>query len=195
MYSQNDEEKHIIEIFGEAPSGKFLDIGAYDGKTFSNVRRLWELGWTGVLVEPNPKSFHHLMKNFPPDEGAEVELVNAAIAMDDGLIEFHSSNDAVSTMSESHRELWSKAVKFRKIHVCAITVESLLEKFPGPYRFVNLDVEGMNFEILTQLPLEDLQCECICVEFENHSSDILLFMAEEGWKMVAKNSENFIFTR
>ena len=35
MYSQNQEEHYIIDHFKDHAPGKFLDIGAYDGKTFS----------------------------------------------------------------------------------------------------------------------------------------------------------------
>jgi FkbM family methyltransferase len=183
MYSQNDEEKHIVEFFGEDSSGRFLDIGAYDGVTFSNVRRLWELGWSGVLVEPNPASFKALMKN------------NAAIGPERCLMPFHTSNDAVSTLSEAHKAIWEKDAKYRKIHVCVVEVAHLIANFPGPYRFINLDVEGMNFELLQLLPLDDLSCECICIEFEDKKQEVLIWMAERKWKMIMQNGENYIFVR
>jgi FkbM family methyltransferase len=195
MYSQHDEEQHIVDRFGEDSSGRFLDIGAFDGKTFSNVRRLWELGWSGVLVEPNPSSFKSLMQNFPDGEGEKVDLVNVAIGADRGLMAFHASDDAVSTLSEKHHAIWKDQAKYRKIHVCVVEVAHLIAVFPGPYRFINLDVEGMNFEILQQLPLDDLACECICVEYEDKGREILLWMAERQWKMVMKNGENYIFVR
>ena len=36
MYSQRDEELHILGYFGDKV-GRFIDIGAYDGKSFSNT--------------------------------------------------------------------------------------------------------------------------------------------------------------
>lgn len=55
-YSQNGEQEAILKIFGES-EGRFLDIGAYDGKTFSNTLALIERGWSGVLIEPSPNAF------------------------------------------------------------------------------------------------------------------------------------------
>ena len=42
MYSQTDEERVILEHFAQRPSGRFLDIGAFDGRVFSNTLALAE---------------------------------------------------------------------------------------------------------------------------------------------------------
>ncbi len=61
MYSQNDEERVILELVGDG-KGRFLDIGAFDGVMFSNTRALVERGWCGICVEPNPFTFLKLLK-------------------------------------------------------------------------------------------------------------------------------------
>ena len=47
MYSQNNEEEIIVAEFERmgVTTGRFLEIGAYDGKGFSNTFRLAQLGW------------------------------------------------------------------------------------------------------------------------------------------------------
>ena len=49
MYSQNDEERVILEYFAGKTDGRFVDVGAWSGATFSNVWALMELGWSGVM--------------------------------------------------------------------------------------------------------------------------------------------------
>jgi hypothetical protein len=61
-YSQNNEQEIILKYFGDF-KGHFLDIGAYNGVDLSNTRALLELGWTGVLVEPNPYNLVPLIDN------------------------------------------------------------------------------------------------------------------------------------
>lgn len=61
MYSQQDEEKYILEAL-EGITGTFLDIGAWHPTDKSNTRRLIELGWSGVLIEPSPGPFINLMR-------------------------------------------------------------------------------------------------------------------------------------
>ena len=97
-YSQNNEEEIIVPYFN-GQVGNFLDIGAYDGKTFSNTLRLVELGWSGVCVEPDPTSFAALSKLHATND--KIRLVNAAFAENEGTITFYSSNgDAISTTKQ-----------------------------------------------------------------------------------------------
>ena len=192
MYSQNDEEEVILEYFKGREEGRFLDIGAADGKTLSNVRALYELGWRGVLVEPNPYSFMFLLKNYP--EG-DCKLVNVAVSLIGGLQKFYLTNDMVSTFDEAHRKLWENIVKYQEAYVNVLSVVDLLKSFPGPYPFINIDVEGMNWDILTHIPLESLGCELICIEFGEQKDNIVALLEDEGWKLIHKNAENFIYAR
>src|SRR5579885_680685 len=43
-------------LFGERTDGTFVEVGAYDGETYSNTSSLADLGWRGVYVEPVPSS-------------------------------------------------------------------------------------------------------------------------------------------
>ena len=63
MYSQNNEEQIILNYFS-GKKGTFLDIGANDGVTLSNVRALAELGWKGALIEPSKISYDKAVKNY-----------------------------------------------------------------------------------------------------------------------------------
>mgnify|MGYP000961084393 CR=1 FL=1 len=62
MYSQNNEEEVILKYLGDS-TGTFLDIGAFDGITFSNTYELVKRGWKGVMVEASPRTFIKLQEN------------------------------------------------------------------------------------------------------------------------------------
>ena len=40
------------KLFGQRRNGRFIEIGAYDGESFSNTSFLADLGWHGIYVEP-----------------------------------------------------------------------------------------------------------------------------------------------
>jgi len=42
-------------IFGYKKTGLFVEVGAYDGESFSNTSGLADLGWNGHYLEPIPK--------------------------------------------------------------------------------------------------------------------------------------------
>src|SRR5690554_1870971 len=103
-YSQNDEQEHILNFFVDRPR-RFLDIGAYDGKAFSNTFALAERGWGGVCVEPSPGPFVGLMNHHAGRR--DITLVNCALATQPGWITFHDSGgDAISTLDPAHRAKW-----------------------------------------------------------------------------------------
>ena len=54
-YSQDGQSKVIDEIFKGKVCGTFVEVGAADGKVFSNtLYHEVSRAWRGILVEPNP---------------------------------------------------------------------------------------------------------------------------------------------
>ncbi len=207
-YSQNDEEEMILAYFyrfGTAGPGRFLDIGAHDGHHLSNTWRLSELGWGGTLVEPSPAPFCNLMLNYK--DRPNVNLVNVAIVPEQSkLVKFSDSRgDFVSTMSDKHLALWAAdgrdgrpGVVFQTIHVFGMTFKDLLASFPGPYPFINIDVEGINFELfksLCEIGIRELGVDLLCVEYQERIIDIESWAAVAGYERYHKTSENVLLQR
>lgn len=197
-YSQNNEEEVILSIAERAglKGGRFLDIGAYDGKTFSNTLKLAEMGWSGVCVEPSPAAFTGLLKIHK--NNPEVILVNSAISTDGGWLDFYDSNgDAVSSSVPSHVSKWRMGgVNFTRFLLKSISVEELFTKFGHAYDFINLDVEGLNWELFQALPWQQLtQMRAICVEHDGHSNDMINFAAPYNFIKESINAENLILAK
>lgn len=197
-FSQNDEEDVILSFFhGRAP-GRFLDIGAHDGIALSNTRALALLGWGGMLVEPSPAPFCALMDTYRHG----MVLVHAAICADPGLfIMYDSRGDFVSTFDEHHRGIWAadsgmrKGVTYQPIVVAGITIAQLTDKFPGPYAFVNLDVEGINLELFNQLKLAWLGVELVCVEYQDKLREMDEIASAQGYRRLHVTSENALYAK
>lgn len=197
-YSQNREEDIIVQLFNaERAVGHFLDVGAYDGKTFSNTLRLAELGWSGVCVEPSPTVFPALLNVHK--NNAKVVVVNAAVAPTNGFIDFFDSGgDAVSTTQTAHKEKWENGYgsKFAKMMVYAITFSDIFRKFGTQFDFINLDVEGVSAELFALLPLQMLErTRCLCVEHDGKIAEIQDRAAQFGFGYVHHNAENVILFR
>lgn len=183
-FSQGEEESIILSMDGV---GRYLDIGSYDGKTFSNIRALAERGWKGVCVEPAAYPFDVMVCDPPP--GAT--LVNALVSDERGLTAFHYSRDALSTTSQAHRDRWADRVTFTPVYVAAITIEDLLERFPGPYRFISIDTETTSMSLFRKIVplLDSLETEMVAVEHDGETPHI------EGWRSVYRSGENEILQR
>src|ERR1700722_4426554 len=61
-FSQFGQDKFVFERFfkDSREPGVFVEIGAYDGVTFSNTLLFEELGWRGICIEPMPSAFEKL---------------------------------------------------------------------------------------------------------------------------------------
>lgn len=199
MYSQNDEERHIVEhLSGIAPAdGRFLDIGAYDGKTLSNTYRLVELGWGGLCIEPSPFCFTQLLAVHRDNE--RVQLLNTAVipGAHATILPFHDSQgDAVSTLVNAHAVKWSSAVKYRSFFTQAMPLQAVFAQFGTDYKFINLDVESLNIELFRELPFAQLtQLKLICVEHDGHAAEMLTTLSGHGFRLLAQNGENIIAGR
>ncbi len=160
MPSQYNEHEHILKHF-QGRVGSFIDVGAYDGKTYSNTRYLMELGWTGICVEPNPMVFPYLMENtkqFP-----KVKLVQAAISSSPGLRKLWACQDCYSTFDGDFMRKVARnndALAFKEIFVSSIRWQDLEVRGAD---FVNIDVEGMNLEVLKAMTID---AEMICIEMD-----------------------------
>jgi FkbM family methyltransferase len=198
MYSQNDEEKYIIDYFGNL-AGKFLDIGAYDGIKFSNTYELVQRGWDGIAIEPSPCVFKKLQEHM--QEFPNIILENVAIGLTDSYVDFYDSNgDAISSFSKEHADKWTTGAgsKFNKISVKAITITSLFDKHGYDYDFINLDVESINLQIFKEIMthIDKLtKLKLMCIEHDNHFNYIEQQLAKYGFKKIMQNGENIILGR
>ena len=191
-YSQGNEEEIILANLGN--KGRLLDIGAHDGMTFSNSYALISKHkWTGVLVEPSPSIFPKLLQNM--QQFKEVVCLNAAITpTDQGIIEFYDSRgDFLSTNVEAMFHKWPKAI-FDKYYTKSVSVDELIDFGGHDYKFINIDVEGANWDILTAIPFNLMtSLEVVCVEFDDKFNEMKAFMKSKGFELIFSNGENMIF--
>lgn len=161
-YSQNDEQQHIVNYFGNKPH-HLLDIGANDGQTFSNSRYLLEhLNWSGLLIEPSPTAFKKLNSLYKDND--LVECLNVAIANEKGRIDFYDMGEHVgkgdtsllSTAVQSETNRWA-GTQFAKCKVKAITYAEIIDT----YDFITIDCEGLDLDVLRQIDLKHTSLVCV----------------------------------
>jgi FkbM family methyltransferase len=199
MYSQNNEEEIILGHLKDLPTGRFLDIGAYDGQTFSNTLALAERGWGGVCIEPSPITFVKLAE-LHRDRPA-IELVNAAIVAQNinmPVVFWDSHGDGVSTVIDAHKTKWEKgsSVKFQKFWIYPMPLNVLFAGVGYDFDFINLDVEGHSADLFLMLPLARLtKCRCICIEHDGREPELMTYAAAFGYAPAGHNGENLILSR
>jgi FkbM family methyltransferase len=197
MYSQNDEEKVILDLFKDQPTGRLLDIGAFDGKTFSNSLALIEKGWRAVLVEPNPTSLVALINLHGTNRN--VEIVGALVSPEPGLQEMFTCQDAVSTTNPDFKPMWEQiGVKFNPVWFPALHPGVLCHGHT--FDFITLDVEDGTLAIVEAMLGAFSTCKVACVEHSVGTNVVKkelmeIFVDRLAFRLVHTTGENFIFAK
>lgn len=151
-YSQNDEQDIILAHFGDKADGHLLDIGAFDGTSFSNSRALIDRGWHGCMIEPSPWPFATMTKLYWSNP--RVCLINACVVperQEPQLLRFLATEDAISCQEEKTAALWGRE-KFRHIFVSPMTVSAIPPAPDGAkYDFVTIDIEDGTMPLVKEL--------------------------------------------
>lgn len=191
-YSQNDEQEVILRFFGFR-KGHLLDIGAFDGVTFSNSRALLESGWSGVLVEPDPFNVVKLLANTPPNHA---QIICAAVAATQEICRL-----AVETKPERG---WASTItprlmtddRIHEPHPASVFVPTIsISQLAHPFDFISIDAEGRDFEILQSMPLKMLErCELLCIEPTDKEERKAMseFLSHVGFRTHHETPENLL---
>jgi FkbM family methyltransferase len=208
MKSQNDESSVVMSFFASLPAKQrcVLSIGENDGITFSNSYDLIMCGWKGVLIEPSPKAYS-LLKEVHK-ENPNVISLNYGIANETGDFAFnesgsykHTGNDValLSSLIDGEMDRWGDDVAFEKVLAKFKTFEDFLKDVPDQhFDYISIDAEGYDYEILKQIDLNKVGCQCLCIEY-NGKSDLWNlydnYAKNYGMKMISQNPENLIFVK
>jgi len=171
-FSQLGEEK-IIDNILERISHKhkfekyYVDIGCYNPIRFSNTYKLYQKGWSGIVIEPNINKTKYWKSIRPNDL-----IINSALVPESyggKTIEIYKNGDndptesTIKKNSESQK-YHSKIIKLSDINL--ICEKKLFKPF-----FLNIDIEASEDKIILDLKNIKHVFPLICVELLINESD------------------------
>lgn len=194
-YSQNDEEKYIVEFFN-GKLGNFLDIGAHDGYWLSNTRRLFELGWGGVFIEPSPSVFPNLQERYAVQK--RVDCINMALVPQEfgkTAMKFYDAfGDGVGSLVKGNPEKYG--ITPQEVWVNTQPIKEFFLQYGDLFDFISLDTEQMNISLLKEIPFETLnRLKLICVEYDGKNQEVLDILTPFGFKLIHTTPENMVLGR
>ena len=193
--SQLGQDRLVDEYLQGRRNGVFVDIGAYDGVTFSNTLMLEsERGWTGICIEPLPDIFAELWKNRRcicvhaclgnrEEEGVEFLAVQSDAArarMLSGVLSEYDPRHLNRVDVELNEFGGTKSV----ISVPMRHLHSLLHEHGiGHVDYLSIDTEGSELLILRSTILSAIGNPCITVENNYDDPCIDAVLRNQGYRL------------
>lgn len=165
--AQNGEDRWLDDFFVHKRDGFFVDVGAYDGVDLSNSYHFEQIGWTGVLVEPDPARAERCRVARPHSHTFHCAAVDSPDVRE---ITFHQVDAAgvfsTTNLTPEHTgRLSNMGHAFKAMTVPARTVDSMLEEV-GACRidFASIDVEGAELSVLKGFDLQRWSPSIVVIE-------------------------------
>jgi len=183
-----------------AKKNTFLDVGAFDGISYSNTRLFFEEGWSGVCIEPCLKNYAKLELLY---QGTPVLTVRVAATDYEGELELNVATipwaekwgSDVSSPSDEIINHWPDYIWGKEV-VSATTVDRILElNHIEHIDFASIDVEGEEMAVLRGFDLYKYRPCLIVVEYSNkiERSELLGYLRLQGYFHWSDNGQDLFF--
>lgn len=170
-FSSDGEDYILSKIFHGIKNGKYIDIGANHPVLHSNTFLFYLSGWNGVCVDPIPS----LIRKFKFYRSRDV-FISAGLNANGGnktapfyYYKNHPDNSTfdknrVKILESLHQRRPSKILNLPMVSVSQILDKLALDANDPTVHFLNIDVEGMEIEILTSFFKCEILPWVVCVE-------------------------------
>ena len=181
-----EREKHLVREFFSGRQGFFVDVGANDPTQGSQSWHLEQLGWRGVLVEPQPVLAARLR------ETRKAQVFEAACSSPDNAGQTLSLHVAGPMSALDRDRMAPGAIPSEVIDVRVRTLDDILAEAgaPAPLGFLSVDIEGHEIEALSGFDFARWRPALILLE--DHVSDLAKhrFMQRARYRLVRRTDTN-----
>lgn len=201
FYSLHDLDKKMLQYIN-FENGIFIECGANDGITQSNTFYFEKnLGWKGLLVEPNYFLSEECKKNRPNSIVENYALVSKNYDKNTVRGDFNCypglMSKVVDTGDYYDQHIVNERISINKheiINVNAITLTQLLIKHNiEKIDFFSLDVEGYEIDVLNGLDFDVFRPKFILIETANreeYQNSVRKYMIEKKYDFIERLSVN-----
>ena len=204
-YSQLGQDEFIERYFSERkPRSKtFVEVGAFDGIHYSNVRRLVEkYGWHGVSIEPVGKNYAKLCQSYL---GYDVKCIQAAVSNHTGTAEMNVSTyphlpewgSDVASLSTEDNARWTKTygAKWGKETVEVKTLTDIFsENGLKNVDLLSIDAEGHDVEVLEGLDFSQHKPQLVVVEYRDKREELVRRITAKGYSVIYDTQKTLFFS-
>lgn len=168
-YSSYGEDIILNHIFKNQSEGFYVDVGCFHPEWFSNTKRLFDGGWTGINIDPNAETIHLFNQSRPNDINLPL-----AVSDEDGFGEYYKfleidivGGGSGNSLSQERKLKYEKEGLNATTTVVQIrTLRSILGEHARARKidFMNIDAEGFDLQVLKSNDWNEWRPKIIAVE-------------------------------
>ena len=189
-FSQSGQDYFIDNhIFNGKRDGTFVEIGGYDGLSYSNCLFFEAIrGWRGLFVEPSPEQMEKA-KTIRQSECMELALGNqsqgnAFINITDGFAQMSGLQSSFSHESLSNLRSHPEHAE-KTIEVSVMTLEALLnDKNLTTIDLCSLDIGGGEYNLISEFPFDEINVSCWCIDNKSMDKKLGELLVKNGYQFI-----------
>ena len=205
-YSIFGEDKFIERYFGNKPKGFYIDVGCYHPLDGNNTQLLYKKGWNGINLDIN----YYSIKLFNFLRKRDINIHSGISNKKNRLTMYYRKEiNMLNTLDEKIAKMNFRN-GYKKKNIQVNTLNYFISKYfkkLDMIDFINIDVEGVELNVLKSLNFKIYKPQLICVEIHNikkmfdtnykylKTNSIYNFLVKKGYKIVWKYKYSFIFER
>lgn len=194
-FSQEGEDRILERIFEAKINGFYIDIGCNHPRRFSNTYLFYLKGWSGICIDPNADFIHKYSKVRSRDT-----FINVGVSDVESELEFFKYNDdALNTFDRELTE-WRlkntpyKLIETKSIKVLPLSIVLTQTKVPSVVDFMNIDVEGLDLNVLRSNDWTRVRPKIILVEnLKQVNNPIHDFLSKLNYTMIAMTGNTLFY--
>jgi len=204
--SQFGEDKKIIKLFKGRKKGIYLDIGCFHPIRQNNTYLLHRDGWKGINIDLNPLTIELFKIARPNDLNICAAISGTKTSK---TLFFDHELSSLNTINRNHTLFLKKAFgksNLKKKKIFTRTLNSILTKNEiSKIDFMNIDIEGNEFDVLKTLNFKKIDIKVICIEIVNYDfyskkikinkKKIFQILKRNNYRLKFKTFVNYVFIK
>lgn len=174
-------------IFDPAYKGTFVEVGAFDGKTYSNVWQFVKAGWLGVMIEPMYENVTKLRDNLLAIPGHRVSVVPMACSNTSGFLPMFFEREG---SREAKSGELTHAIRTERLDDILDSVQ-----WQPDFDLLVIDVEDHEQPVLAGFHLALWHPKLCIVETHGHQREIIKTIFEPLYRVYSEDGLNTLFVR
>jgi FkbM family methyltransferase len=192
VFSQHGEDETIARLLGDCKDNFYIDVGAHSPTHESVTLYFYELGWSGINIEPQTNRYNELVEARDRDIN-----LNIAIGSKAGFLSLYLGDGLTTAMEKFASSDWPQ------IQVPMLTLKEVCETFVKnkPIGFLKVDCEGFEREVILGADWNTYRPKVLCIEstipmsqIENHQEWEPLVI-DANYTFVCKDAVNRFYLR